>query len=929
MSTTWRLKWTSDEGIPDLSFGKGVHLLGSSADVDLHIADPTVSRKHARLTVTDEGVTVEDLGSTNGTVVNGERLEDPMLVNERVSLKCGKVSFVLERAGQSTQIPKKQPDADLSSDQSVLLGSATVGFLRDQGKEVAFPAGEIIVRRGEKQDSFYVVIDGVVELLVTEGESRGRPLARLDAGGIFGAESVLAKEGAAVDAVAVTDVHLLKYPASALPTALQESASLRRKMMRGIARHLHDAAGDVLDLLHGTEVIARLVQGDSDPDEMFAVSARMKSVAKKIDHCSQKRTPVAIVGEDGTGKTLISRLIHDRSSSASGQVIAVNCRDLAPAHAAELILGKDLGGRLAIDTPGSGGIHLAHGGTLVLRDADALELGAQRLLAAHLWAHKSREPGAYPDTRIIVTARSAAVQDEGRGALVPSLLDCFDDIIKLPPLVDRPKDIMPLAEGFLKRHGPQAPTISDGARQALLSLSYRRRNVAELREVVDLAVRVADGPLIRAEHIFSGVGEDAAIPGLDLTRTPMVRRLLRPMGLPLVRVATLVSFVAVIGLCLAVPWSWLGRISNTFIWSAWEPVVFGLFFLAGPVWCTICPLSTAARAAKKAGGLEKPPAPWVLRQGPWLSIVGFALIVWSERVFNSSENPVASGILLACLIGAAVIFALLYKREVWCRHLCPLGRLATTLAPAAPLQLTARQQVCASSCSTHDCYKGAQNIPGCTVFHHPLEGKSAYRCKMCLDCLQSCPHRSARLQIRSPLIAVWNVDTNAKDLAMFAIAVSLLALGFVAAHAVPALATPLGLTAMCGTAIVVGVALHHLILRLASTDERKTTAIRAALAMMILGWAALMTGQLANIPVIAKAHVGFASGLQLPHWLPEEISLLTILQVLVILVGTVLALFTLDQIPRYRSSRAARVGWLLAPVAFLGYAAAVVFLLLV
>jgi polyferredoxin len=443
--------------------------------------------------------------------------------------------------------------------------------------------------------------------------------------------------------------------------------------------------------------------------------------------------------------------------------------------------------------------------------------------------------------------------------------------------------------------------------------------------VIDLAVRVADGAEIRAEHIFSGVGEDAAIPGFDITGTPMVRRLLQPTGIRVVRALTLAGFLAVIAICLAVTGSWVAGVSNTFIWAAWEPVVFGLFLLAGPVWCTICPLSTAARLAKKVGSRDKPPARWVIRHGPWLAIVGFALIVWSERVFTSTVNPVASAILLASLIGAAVFFGLLYKREVWCRHLCPLGRLATTLAPAAPLQLSAKRQVCASSCTTHDCYKGAGTIPGCTVFHHPLEGRQSYRCKLCLDCLQSCPHGSARLQIRSPLIAVWNADTNAADMGMFSIAVSLLALVFIAAHAFPSLAAPVALTAACIAAILAGVGLHKLILKLAGTEERRSTAIRVSLALMVLGWSALMASQLANIPIIANAHMGFAAGLWLPDWVPDEISMLAIMQILVVLFATVLALFTLDQVPRQRSSPAARIGWLIAPAVFLAYAAAVVF----
>jgi len=193
--------------------------------------------------------------------------------------------------------------------------------------------------------------------------------------GIFGAESALGKSGAAVDAFAVTDVRLLRYPASALPTALQESASLRRKMLGGIARNLHDATSDALDLLRDTEVIARLVQGDSDPDALIAASALMRKIERKIPECAEQNTPVLIAGEDGTGKTQIARLIHDASSRSSGQLIAVNCRDLNPGHAAELILGEDLGGSLTTGGHASGGIHLAHNGTLVLRGEDAAPPG--------------------------------------------------------------------------------------------------------------------------------------------------------------------------------------------------------------------------------------------------------------------------------------------------------------------------------------------------------------------------------------------------------------------------------------------------------------------------------------------------------------------------------------------------------------------------
>ncbi len=927
MAQSWQLRWTAGGSTGVIHMGPGIHLLGSARDADLRLRHPTVSRHHARLTCTDDGVTIEDLGSTNGSNLNGSPLETKVVITDPARLKVGRVKIDLVPIAPQSHESADTP-SDPSSGASMLLGPKTVGFLRDVGQEITFQAGEVVLRRGEHQDFFYVVIDGEVELVLIEGEARKRPLARLGEGGIFGAESALGKSGAAVDAVAVTDVRLLRYPASALPTALQESASLRRKMLGGIARHLHDATSDALDLLRGTEVIARLVQGDNDPDALIAVSARMRKIERELLEHAKRHAPVLITGEDGTGKTQVARLIHSGSSRASGPLIAVNCRDLSPGDAAELILGEDLGGRLPGGGHASGGIHLAHNGTLILRGADALGESAQQLLAAYLSTSHNRGPNAYPDTRIIVTARTAKTAADGQGGLALALLACFAEIVEIPPLVKRPKDILPLAEDFLRRQGPDPPIITEDARHALLSLRYQRRNVAELREVLELAVRVADGPEIRAEHIFGGVGEDAAPPGVDVTDTALVKGLLRRTGVPLLRAAALAGFAAVIVLCLVFSTTVAGRLANTAIWSLWEPVVFALFFVAGPIWCTICPLSTAARLAKRVGYRDRPPPAWLIRHGPWMAIVGFALIVWVERVFDSLANPIASGLLLVALVAAAVVFGLAYRREVWCRHLCPLGRLATTLAPAAPLQLTAKQRVCASSCTTHACYKGNPEIAGCTVFHHPLEGKQSYRCKLCLDCLHSCPHHSANLQVRPPLMAVWQLDSSARDLAMFAITVTLYALALVAARTFDVLSQPFHFTVLTILVLIAGVSLHHTVMALAATDRRVAIMIRLGMALMILGWAALMTSQLANVTLLDQARVTIIPPPWLPAWSAVDFSLLTALQVLTIVVGLTLALLSLGQVNFRGTSFWTRFGRRAAPLVFVAYAAAVIALLL-
>lgn len=912
----WMLRPPPGHPGGELRFGTGEHVLGAADDADLRVLLPTVSRRHARLMCRDGAFTVEDLGSTNGTSIDGREIEGVETVPPGATLSFGHARFVVTRSDRAAAERCSSEVSVMSRAASMLLGPATVGFLRNVGEEVAFAPGEVVVRRGEKHDVFYVVISGEIELLLGGRDSRQRPLARLGAGAIFGAESVLANEGAAVDAVAVSDTRLLRYPASALASALQESASLRRKLLGGFARQIHETTADALDLLKGTEVIARLVQGDTDPDRMVAVSARMRAVAKKVDQAAAADGPVLVLGEDGTGRTLAARLIHSGSTRASGPLIAVNCRDLAPGHAAELILGDDLGGAFAGSAHSSGGLHLAHEGTLVLRGADELDPAVQKILASYL-QRRRQQGAAFPNTRVVLTSRSAA-ESRGSQGLVPALAGCFDEVIELPPLVDRPKDILPLAESFVARHGPTAPRLGEDARHALLSLRYQRRHVAELREVIDLAVRVADGPEIRPEHIFGGVGEDV-VPGVDITRIGLVRALLRRRGVLGLRAVTLVGFLAVIGLCLAFTSSRIGRFANAGIWSAWEPAVFALFLFVGPIWCTICPLSSAAVLTKKIWSRDRPPPGWIIRQGPWLAIVGFALIIWVEHVFHSVDNPLASAALLIGLILAAVAGALLWRREVWCRHLCPLGRLATAMATAAPVQLSAEQRVCASSCTTHSCYKGTPSIPGCPVFHHPLEGQQSYRCKLCLNCLRSCPHGSTHLQLRLPVAALWNVDAGAADLAMFAMAVSLLALGLVAVEMVPLLAEPLPFTLLCAGTIGAGIGLHHLLLRVAGSEARFVAIIRVAMVMMLLGWSALMASQLANVGLLAGARLVLPPAEWLPAWLPTDIGLLPLVQLLLILGTAVLASVAVEQIRVRGGERRGTWWWIGVGAVLVGY----------
>jgi hypothetical protein len=280
---------------------------------------------------------------------------------------------------------------------------------------------------------FYVVVDGEVEIFLEEKPGRRRILAQLGVGATFGAESAVSGEGAAFDAIAATEVTVLRYPASALDEALSESQSLRSKLLGGMAARLRQVADDALDLLAGTDVITRLVQGEQDADDFVAVSARMRSLGKRIDRCAQVRSPVLLIGEPGTGKTLLARRVHHASARSDGPLIVVNCAQLGRRDAAELILGGVNVETRTETARGIGGVHFADGGTLLLRHLDAVDDAVQDQLAGYLARVAARvDAGGLPDTRIVATVQRGASRGDAERGLTPALLAQFEHVLQIP-----------------------------------------------------------------------------------------------------------------------------------------------------------------------------------------------------------------------------------------------------------------------------------------------------------------------------------------------------------------------------------------------------------------------------------------------------------------------------------------------------------------
>jgi len=273
-----------------------------------------------------------------------------------------------------------------------------------------------------------------------------------------------------------------------------------------------------------------------------------------------------------------------------------------------------------------------------------------------------------------------------------------------------------------------------------------------------------------------------------------------------------------------------------------------LFFLIGRLWCTVCPISTAGRIAKLKGSLKLAPPEWLKTYAGWLMAFLFFIVIGTEHIFRMTDTPIATGILLLSLMSMPVIFGLIFQRETWCRYLCPLGNLGAGYSITSTLQVHSNPNVCASQCKTHDCFKGSKTEQGCPVFHHPLYAREAHLCKLCFTCLRNCPHQSARVYLRPPLLNLWSLTELDNALVPFAMVLFFLPIVMLLSNTVSWFADPRKFAVLAGLSMILAFALKIGLAKIFANTEYPGLSDRIAFALLVLAWGPFMSFHFNNIP---------------------------------------------------------------------------------
>jgi DNA-binding NtrC family response regulator len=249
---------------------------------------------------------------------------------------------------------------------------------------------------------------------------------------------------------------------------------------------------------------------------MLAVMERSRQIAT-LD----ETPPVLIMGETGTGKSLVARTIHSVGARKSKPFIEVNCTALPATLMEAELFGYERGAFTDAKESKMGLFEAAEGGFLFLDEIGDIELALQGKLLRAIEERTVRRVGGIRDRRIDVRILAATNRDLEREAQADRFRkDLFFRlaviVLRLPPLRERGEDVLLLAERFLQqfnaKYGKAVRSIGPGGRELLLSYPWPG-NVRELSHVIERAVLWSQGPTLDEGHLSLTAPATTAAPG--------------------------------------------------------------------------------------------------------------------------------------------------------------------------------------------------------------------------------------------------------------------------------------------------------------------------------------------------------------------------------------------------------------------------------
>lgn len=234
-------------------------------------------------------------------------------------------------------------------------------------------------------------------------------------------------------------------------------------------------------------------------------SSAMKRVEEQVEKLRDMECAVLLLGETGTGKSVLARRIHAVGSRASAPFVDINCAGLARELVESELFGHERGSFTGAHAAKQGLFEAANGGTLFLDEIGDVDLQVQPKLLKALEEKRFRRMGDVRERSVDVRLLGATHHDlldaVARKTFRADLYYRISTVcVTMPALRERKEDLIPLAEHMLATLGAEDVAIAADAKRILLEHPWLG-NLRELKNVLERSLLLRTGPTVRAEDL--------------------------------------------------------------------------------------------------------------------------------------------------------------------------------------------------------------------------------------------------------------------------------------------------------------------------------------------------------------------------------------------------------------------------------------------
>lgn len=460
----------------------GSVIIGRSENCDIHLTSGAVSRQHVRLSIDATGLTLEDLGSSNGTVVREQRLSPncPLQIGiNEVAVLGEAVTILVKSLSVGAQPRRLWKHAYFESRLEDLCASA-------QRFEHGFALMHVVIERDQPDPPAHVILSDVLR-----------------------DDDIISRYSPGAFELLLHDIH----PQEAEHISKQISDTLEKHdivVRIGVACRPHHGR-DPDSLAEHARAQARKRLDDSQPEQKIILEdPRMHEIYQLIARVAQADIRVLLLGETGTGKEVIAKHVHESSARAKKPYLAINCAALPGDLLESELFGYERGAFTGAVKAKPGLLEAANGGTVFLDELGEMALTTQAKLLRVLEEQKVMRVGGLRarsiDVRFISATNSDIEDAISKGSFRKDLYFRLNGIqIEIPPLRERTQEIVALARYFLSRSCRESNRYPEPmlSREALATLRayHWPGNIRQLRNVMQRAVLLCAEEAIGIQHL--------------------------------------------------------------------------------------------------------------------------------------------------------------------------------------------------------------------------------------------------------------------------------------------------------------------------------------------------------------------------------------------------------------------------------------------